>query len=116
METAYQTILDLYNGQHEGRQMMYHQIASYNHFIKHDLINTVESKSPVIVEGSPDLTLAGTTRAAAGTAGRGKSHANCSQRTTRCIAGHHVAPLASDRAMQHNNDNKLCLLRWQPLH
>ena len=69
METAYQTILDLYNDQHEGRQMMYHQIASYNHFIKHDLINTVESKSPVIVEGSPDLTLAGTTRAAAGTAG-----------------------------------------------
>lgn len=48
---------------------MYHQIGSYNHWIKHDLANTIESKSPVTCEGSPDLTMVGTTRAAAGTAG-----------------------------------------------
>jgi DNA-directed RNA polymerase II subunit RPB2 len=69
MENAYKDILHLYNGQHGGKQMMYHQIGSYNHWIKHDLANTIESKSPVTCEGSPDLTMVGTTRAAAGTAG-----------------------------------------------
>jgi DNA-directed RNA polymerase II subunit RPB2 len=69
MEHAYKEILNLYNGQHGGKQLMYHQIGSYNHWIKYDLANTIESKSPVTCEGSPDLTLAGTTRAAAGTAG-----------------------------------------------
>lgn len=69
MENAYKDILHLYNGQHGGKQMMYHQIGSYNHWIKHDLANTIESKSPITCEGSPDLTMVGTTRAAAGTAG-----------------------------------------------
>ena len=69
METAWKRILDLYFEQHDRRQIIYHQIASFNQFIDFDVVDTVLRSCPVRVTGSPDLTLAGTTRAAAGTAG-----------------------------------------------
>lgn len=69
METAWKRILDLYFEQHDHRQIIYHQIASFNQFIDFDVVDTVLRSCPVRVTGSPDLTLAGTTRAAAGTAG-----------------------------------------------
>ena len=69
METAWKSILDLYFAQHDNRQIIYHQIASFNHFMDFDVVDTILRSCPVRVVGSPDLTLTGTTRAAAGTAG-----------------------------------------------
>lgn len=69
METAWKKILDLYFAQHDCRQIIYHQIASFNHFMDFDVVDTILRSCPVRVVGSPDLTLTGTTRAAAGTAG-----------------------------------------------
>jgi len=69
METAWKTILDLYFAQHDNRQIIYHQIASFNHFMDFDVVDTILRSCPIRVVGSPDLTLTGTTRAAAGTAG-----------------------------------------------
>jgi DNA-directed RNA polymerase II subunit RPB2 len=69
METAWKRILDLYFAQHDNRQIIYHQIASFNHFMDFDVVDTIMRSCPVRVVGSPDLTLTGTTRAAAGTAG-----------------------------------------------
>ena len=69
METAWNKVLDLYFSQHDRRQIIYHQIASFNHFMDFDVVDTIMRSCPVRVVGSPDLTLAGTTRAAAGTAG-----------------------------------------------
>ena len=69
METAWKKILDLYFAQHDGRQIIYHQIASFNHFMDFDVVDTILRSCPIRVVGSPDLTLTGTTRAAAGTAG-----------------------------------------------
>ncbi len=66
---AYKSILDLYFGQHDSRQTIYHQIASFNHFMDFDVVDTIQRSCPIKVVGSPDLTLTGTTRAAAGTAG-----------------------------------------------
>jgi DNA-directed RNA polymerase II subunit RPB2 len=69
METAWKNILDLYFAQHDNRQIIYHQIASFNHFMDFDVVDTIMRSCPIRVVGSPDLTLTGTTRAAAGTAG-----------------------------------------------
>jgi DNA-directed RNA polymerase II subunit RPB2 len=69
MDTAWKKILDLYFAQHDRRQIIYHQIASFNHFMDFDVVDTILRSCPVRVVGSPDLTLTGTTRAAAGTAG-----------------------------------------------
>ena len=65
----YKSILDLYFGQHDDRQIIYHQIASFNHFMDFDVVDTIKRSCPIRVVGSPDLNLTGTTRAAAGTAG-----------------------------------------------
>jgi DNA-directed RNA polymerase II subunit RPB2 len=62
-------VLDLYFAQHDNRQIVYHQIASFNHFMDFDVVDTILRSCPIKVVGSPDLTLTGTTRAAAGTAG-----------------------------------------------
>ena len=69
METAWKQILDLYFAQHDNRQIIYHQIASFNHFMDFDVVDTIMRSCPIRIVGSPDLTLTGTTRAAAGTAG-----------------------------------------------
>ena len=69
MESAWKRVLDLYFEQHDHRQIIYHQIASFNQFIDFDVVDTILRSCPIRVTGSPDLTLAGTTRAAAGTAG-----------------------------------------------
>jgi len=69
MESAWKKILDLYFAQHDNRQIIYHQIASFNHFMDFDVVDTILRSCPIRVVGSPDLTLTGTTRAAAGTAG-----------------------------------------------
>lgn len=68
-EVNYKRILDLYFAQHDSRQIIYHQIASFNHFMDFDVVDTIQRSCPIRVTGSPDLTLTGTTRAAAGTAG-----------------------------------------------
>jgi DNA-directed RNA polymerase II subunit RPB2 len=69
METAYKHVLDRFFEQHDSRQIIYHQIASFNHFMDFDVVDTIQRSCPIRVVGSPDLTLTGTTRAAAGTAG-----------------------------------------------
>jgi DNA-directed RNA polymerase II subunit RPB2 len=62
-------LLELYFDQHNGRQIIYHQIASFNQFMEKEVPETILRACPIKILGSPDLTLTGTTRAAAGTAG-----------------------------------------------
>jgi DNA-directed RNA polymerase II subunit RPB2 len=69
MESAWKKILDLYFAQEDKRQIIYHQVASFNHFMDFDVVDTIMRSCPIRVVGSPDLTLTGTTRAAAGSAG-----------------------------------------------
>jgi len=69
MNSAYRNLLELYFDQHDKRQIVYHQISSFNHFMKVEVPQTILRSCPVRVTGSPDLNLTGTTRAAAGTAG-----------------------------------------------
>jgi DNA-directed RNA polymerase beta subunit/intein/homing endonuclease len=65
----YRDLLALFFKQHDNRQIVYHQLASFNHFMNVEVPQTILRSCPVRVTGSPDLNLTGTTRAAAGTAG-----------------------------------------------
>lgn len=65
----YRNLLELNFAQHDGRQIVDHQIASINHFMSVEVPQTILRACPIRVTGSPDLSLKGTTRAAAGTAG-----------------------------------------------
>ena len=65
----YHRLLELYFNQHNNRQIIYHQIASFNQFMEKEVPETILRSCPIKIMGSPDLTLTGTTRAAAGTAG-----------------------------------------------
>ena len=65
----YRNLLEMYFGQHDNRQIVYHQISSFNHFMEAEVPQTILRSCPIRVTGSPDLNLTGTTRAAAGTAG-----------------------------------------------
>jgi DNA-directed RNA polymerase II subunit RPB2 len=62
-------LLEKYFAQHNHRQIIYHQIASFNQFMEKEVPETILRSCPIKILGSPDLTLTGTTRAAAGTAG-----------------------------------------------
>jgi DNA-directed RNA polymerase beta subunit len=65
----YRSLLELYFSQHNNRQIVDHQISSFNHFMAVEVPQTILRSCPIRVTGSPDLNLTGTTRAAAGTAG-----------------------------------------------
>jgi DNA-directed RNA polymerase beta subunit len=67
--TMYRNILELYFAQKGNRQIVDHQISSFNHFMTVEVPQTILRACPIRVTGSPDLNLTGTTRAAAGTAG-----------------------------------------------
>ena len=69
MELAYRKIFDILFAQRNGKYIVDHQISSYDRFVEFDIPDTILRCCPIEVEGSPDQTLTGTTRAAAGTAG-----------------------------------------------
>jgi DNA-directed RNA polymerase II subunit RPB2 len=52
-------ILDTYFRQMEGKQVIAHQIESFNHFILHDVPEILQAVNPVIVKGSPEIPLSG---------------------------------------------------------
>ena len=70
---VYKKLLSLYFKQHNGKQNVYHQISSFNHFINVEVAQTILRSCPVRITGSPDRNITGTTRAAAGTAGTGRT-------------------------------------------
>lgn len=68
-DLTYKNLLELFFAQGDSRQIVEHQLASFNHFMATEVPQTILRSCPVRVTGSPDLNLTGTTRAAAGTAG-----------------------------------------------
>jgi len=63
----YKNVLELLFA--DGTILLEHQIASMNHFMDVVVPQTILSSCPIRVIGTPDRSLPGTTRAAAGTAG-----------------------------------------------
>jgi len=73
---SYRHILDLYFKQSEGRQIVSHQLGSFNHFADIDIPEIVQQVNPLIVRGSPETPLSGPRSALASATGLSTSAAN----------------------------------------
>ena len=52
-------ILETYFQQMDRKQIIAHQIESFNHFILHDVPEILQATNPVIIKGSPEIPLSG---------------------------------------------------------
>ena len=73
---SYRRVLDLYFQQAEGRQIVAHQIESFNHFMDIDIPEIVQQVNPLVVRGSPETPLSGPRSALASATGLSTSAAN----------------------------------------
>ena len=95
MLPSYRHILDLYFQQAEGRQIISHQIESFNHFMDIDIPEIIQMVNPLIVRGSPEIPLSGPRSALASATGLSTSAANALMgRTTE-------APIISATQAKH---------------
>jgi DNA-directed RNA polymerase beta subunit len=76
MLPSYKHILDLYFKQADGRQIISHQIESFNHFMEVDIPEIVTMVNPLIVRGSPEIPLSGPRSALASATGLSTTAAN----------------------------------------
>jgi DNA-directed RNA polymerase II subunit RPB2 len=69
-------ILEAYFQQMDRKQIIAHQIESFNHFILHDVPEILQATNPVIIKGSPEIPLSGPRSALASATGLSTSAAN----------------------------------------
>lgn len=94
-------ILDSFFQQMDKKQIISHQIESFNHFILHDVPEILQVTNPVIIKGSPEIPLSGPRSVLASATGLSTSAANAlmgqsSEDTTAAAAA--VAAAANQRA------------------
>jgi DNA-directed RNA polymerase II subunit RPB2 len=69
-------ILDSFFQQMDKKQIISHQIESFNHFILHDVPEILQATNPVIIKGSPEIPLSGPRSVLASATGLSTSAAN----------------------------------------
>jgi DNA-directed RNA polymerase II subunit RPB2 len=69
-------ILDSFFQQMDKKQIISHQIESFNHFILHDVPEILQATNPVIIKGSPEIPLSGPRSVLAAATGLSTSAAN----------------------------------------
>jgi DNA-directed RNA polymerase II subunit RPB2 len=73
---SYKLLLEKYFQQAEGKQILAHQIESFNHFMDIDIPEIITQVNPLIVRGSPETPLSGPRSALASATGLSTSAAN----------------------------------------
>jgi DNA-directed RNA polymerase II subunit RPB2 len=73
---SYRHLLDVYFRQNNGKQIVSHQIESFNHFMDWDIPEIITMVNPLIVRGSPEQPLSGPRSALASATGLSTSAAN----------------------------------------
>ena len=73
---SHRHILDVYFNQAEGKQIIAHQIESFNDFLEQQVPLIIKQSSPILVKGSPEIPLAGPRSALASATGLSTSAAN----------------------------------------
>jgi DNA-directed RNA polymerase II subunit RPB2 len=77
METlSHKHLLDIYFRQSEGKQIIAHQIESFNDFLEVQVPLIIKQASPILVRGSPEIPLAGPRSALASATGLSTTAAN----------------------------------------
>jgi len=94
MLPSYRHVLDLYFKQAEGRQIVSHQIESFNHFMDIDIPEIVQQVNPLVVRGSPETPLSGPRSALASATGLSTSAANA-------LMGRTVDLMAASSSVKH---------------
>jgi DNA-directed RNA polymerase II subunit RPB2 len=87
MLPSYKHLLGLYFKQEDGRQIISHQIESFNHFMEVDIPEIVTMVNPLVVRGSPEIPLSGPRSALASATGLSTSAANA-------LMGHRIEPVS----------------------
>jgi DNA-directed RNA polymerase II subunit RPB2 len=100
---SYRHILDLYFKQSEGRQIVSHQLESFNHFMDIDIPEIVQQVNPLIVRGSPETPLSGPRSALASATGLSTSAANALMGRTSEIAASSTASREYEVALCFEN-------------
>ena len=87
-------ILDVFFQQMDKKQIISHQIESFNHFILHDVPEILQVTNPVIIRGSPEIPLSGPRSFLASATGLSTSAANAlmGQTAEDTSAGNVVIP------------------------
>lgn len=76
MLPSYKNVLNLYFLQAEGRQIISHQLESFNHFMDVDIPEIIQHVNPIVIRGSPEIPLSGPRSALATATGLSTTAAN----------------------------------------
>ncbi len=76
MLPSYKSILEKYFQQADGKQIIAHQIESFNHFMDIDIPEIIMQVNPLVIRGSPETPLSGPRSALASATGLSTSAAN----------------------------------------
>ena len=93
-------ILEAYFQQMEKKQIIAHQIESFNHFILHDVPEILQATNPVIIRGSPEIPLSGPRSALASATGLSTSAANALMGHTAEDAANATAAAVASNALR----------------
>jgi DNA-directed RNA polymerase II subunit RPB2 len=94
-------ILDAFFQQMDKKQIISHQIESFNHFILHDVPEILQATNPVVIKGSPEIPLSGPRSVLASATGLSTSAANALMGQTAediAIAAANIAAVSAQRA------------------
>lgn len=94
-------ILDVFFQQMDKKQIISHQIESFNHFILHDVPEILQATNPIIIKGSPEIPLSGPRSVLASATGLSTSAANALMGQTSedaAIVAANIAAAATQRA------------------
>lgn len=94
-------ILDAFFQQMDKKQIISHQIESFNHFILHDVPEILQATNPVIIKGSPEIPLSGPRSVLASATGLSTSAANALMGQTAedvAAAAANIAAVSAQRA------------------
>ena len=94
-------ILDIFFQQMDKKQIISHQIESFNHFILHDVPEILQATNPIIIKGSPEIPLSGPRSVLASATGLSTSAANALMGQTSedaAVVAANIAAAATQRA------------------
>jgi DNA-directed RNA polymerase II subunit RPB2 len=85
MLPSYKYILEKYFSQADGRQIIAHQLESFNHFMDIDIPEIIQQVNPILIRGSPEIPLSGPRSALASATGLSTSAANALMGNTDAV-------------------------------
>jgi len=101
-ELSHKHLLDIYFKQSEGRQIIAHQIESFNNFLEVQVPLIIQQSSPIYVRGSPEIPLAGPRSALASATGLSTSAANA-------LLGHETPDMNGPSLAKANHEYEVTL-------